>query len=117
MTDDVIKGPADRGFWYGVNMEEELFATAEGLVHPITNWYGAFGDECAKDEAVMAVAGRGFRWYAVHLGEFGIGPLADKYKDLPTDNKEERDAALKAMFRTYQLSLLPAASNDTGEHQ
>lgn len=81
MTAEIIEGDMDRGYWTGVNMDEELFANVDGLVYPIVEWRGPDTEPCPKEEAVFAIAGRGFRWFCVHLGEFGIGPWVERYKD------------------------------------
>jgi hypothetical protein len=81
MSAEIIEGDLDRGYWTGVNMDEELFANVDGLVYPIVEWRGPDAEPCPKEDAVFAIAGRGFRWFCVHLGEFGIGPWVERYKD------------------------------------
>lgn len=74
---NVVRAGRDRGYYEAVNMEDELFAYCDGRVYPITNWFGVDNEPCAKEDAVVAVAGRCFVWFAIDLAAFGIGPLAN----------------------------------------
>lgn len=78
---EIVQAGSDRGFNSGVNLEQELYAHIDGLVYPIVQWVGEDFADCPKEDAVFAVAGRGFRWFNIHLGEFGLGPWAERYKD------------------------------------
>lgn len=72
----VVRAGEDRGYVEAVNMEAELFACCDGFVYPITDWFGADGEPCPKEEAAVAVAGKCFAWFTIPLDSFGIGPLA-----------------------------------------
>lgn len=78
---EVLHPFKDRGFTAAVHMADELFAAEDGKVYPITNWYGVDGEECPKEEAAAAVAGRGWTWFNIPLADFGIGPLFKETTD------------------------------------
>lgn len=92
MSDAVVSGRMDRGFDIGVNMEEELYADVDGLTYPIVTWFDMEANECAKEDAALATAGRGFRWFNIHLGLFGLGPLAQYYPEAATSPEAFREA-------------------------
>lgn len=75
---EIVKAGADRGFQEAVHMGDGLYAAPDGRVYPITNWFGLDCLPCPKEEAVVAVAGRCFVWFAIPLASFGIGPLAQE---------------------------------------
>jgi hypothetical protein len=57
-----------------INRAEGLALTDADEVVPITNWLDAEGDECERDEAVMALAGQdGIGWFSLVLDHFERG--------------------------------------------
>lgn len=55
-----------------VNRSRDVAVLNTGEQINITNWLDAFGEECAIDDAVVAVAGpdRLGRWFAIDLSAF-----------------------------------------------
>ena len=59
-----------------INIAAGLYVDDDGSVYPITNWFDAEGDECAREDALAAVAGEGGCWFSLLLSEFEEGRRA-----------------------------------------
>jgi hypothetical protein len=53
-----------------LNVKDELYRDEFGFEYPITNWIDFEGDECAPEDAVVAVAGCNGRWFPLLLADF-----------------------------------------------
>lgn len=53
-----------------INFERELYRDADGFEHPITHWFGEFGEDCDPEDALTAVAGTEGRWFALDVTAF-----------------------------------------------
>jgi hypothetical protein len=60
-----------------VNVSKCIAVLEDGSLVPITNLFDAWGDECAPEDAVSAVAGptQEGSWISLDLAEFEGAPL------------------------------------------
>lgn len=53
-----------------INVAQALYLDCDGETYPITNWFDEDGDECPREDAVVAVAGKGGCWFSLVLADF-----------------------------------------------
>lgn len=59
-----------------VNLGSGMILLSDGTVLPITNYIDADGDDCAKEAAIVCVAGNDEHgWYALNLAGFSYRPM------------------------------------------
>lgn len=53
-----------------LNIADGFFVSDDGAVFPVTDWIDSDGDKCAREDAVVCVAGEGDRWFSLPLAAF-----------------------------------------------